>query len=182
MKKITEGGGIREGKARFGDDVRERARKAIAEQMAKAENKSKFGGKEPVATAKKVSPPKAIKPKPIPNTETKPTPKTEAKPAPKPETKPTPKIETKPALKAETKPEKKSGQFGPATTFPRDVGAGKAAEARKKSFDGSNPFSDLMDFLRGKKNGGTIKKASGGSVSKRADGCAVRGKTKGRFV
>jgi hypothetical protein len=33
------------------------------------------------------------------------------------------------------------------------------------------------------KKGGTVKKmASGGSVSKRADGCAQRGKTKGRFV
>ena len=28
----------------------------------------------------------------------------------------------------------------------------------------------------------TEKKAAGGSVSKRADGCAIRGKTKGRFV
>ena len=33
------------------------------------------------------------------------------------------------------------------------------------------------------KKGGAVKKmASGGSVSKRADGCAQRGKTKGRFV
>jgi len=174
MKKIADGGGIREGKARFGDDVRERARKVIAEQMAKAENKSKFGGKEPVATAKKVSAPKAIKPKPIPKAETKSADRLSDR------------LDREPPItqspKTEPKVEKKSGQFGPATTFPRDVGAGKAAEARKKSFDGSNPFSDLMELLRGKKNGGTIKKASGGSVSKRADGCAVRGKTKGRFV
>jgi hypothetical protein len=34
-----------------------------------------------------------------------------------------------------------------------------------------------------KKKGGTIKKmAAGGSASKRADGCATKGKTKGRFV
>jgi hypothetical protein len=174
MKKIAEGGGIREGKARFGDDVRERARKAIAEQMAKAENKSKFGGKEPVATAKKVSAPKVIKPKPIPKAETKSADRSSDRLDREPPTAQSPKTETK--------VEKKSGQFGPATTFPRDVGAGKAAEARKKSFDGSNPFSDLMDLLRGKKNGGTIKKSSGGSVSKRADGIAQRGKTKGRMV
>ena len=171
MKKYQDGGGIREGKARFGDDIRERARKAIAEQMAKAENKSKFYDKpDPVAVAKKVAPPKKIKSSPLVETASE-----KARRAPRPEPK-------KPAPKPAPKPEKKASQFGPPTTFPRDVGAGKAAEARKKSFDGSNPFSDLMELLRGKKNGGTIKKASGGSVSKRADGCAVRGKTKGRFV
>ena len=42
--------------------------------------------------------------------------------------------------------------------------------------------------VRGKmkfKKGGVVKKASGGKVSsasKRADGCATKGKTKGRFV
>ena len=34
----------------------------------------------------------------------------------------------------------------------------------------------------GKKKGGCVKMAKGGSASKRADGCAVRGKTKGRIV
>jgi len=35
----------------------------------------------------------------------------------------------------------------------------------------------------GMKKGGKVKKyAKGGSVSKRADGCATKGKTKGRFV
>ena len=34
----------------------------------------------------------------------------------------------------------------------------------------------------GKKKGGCIKMAKGGSASKRADGCAIRGKTKGRFA
>jgi hypothetical protein len=34
-----------------------------------------------------------------------------------------------------------------------------------------------------KKKGGTVKKmAAGGSASKRADGCATKGKTKGKFV
>jgi hypothetical protein len=37
--------------------------------------------------------------------------------------------------------------------------------------------------VAGMKKGGKVKKmASGGSASKRADGCAVRGKTKGKFV
>jgi hypothetical protein len=35
----------------------------------------------------------------------------------------------------------------------------------------------------GMKKGGKVKKmAKGGSASKRADGCAVRGKTRGRMV
>jgi hypothetical protein len=102
--------------------------------------------------AKKVSAPKVIKPKPIPKAETKSADRSSDRLDREPPTAQSPKTETK--------VEKKSGQFGPATTFPRDVGAGKAAEARKKSFDGSNPFSDLMDLLRGKKNGGTIKKSS----------------------
>lgn len=35
----------------------------------------------------------------------------------------------------------------------------------------------------GMKKGGKVKKyAKGGSASKRADGCAMKGKTKGRFV
>jgi hypothetical protein len=33
-----------------------------------------------------------------------------------------------------------------------------------------------------KKKGGVIKMAKGGSASKRADGCAVKGKTKGRMA
>ena len=33
-----------------------------------------------------------------------------------------------------------------------------------------------------KKKGGVIKMAKGGSASKRADGCCVKGKTKGRMV
>jgi hypothetical protein len=33
-----------------------------------------------------------------------------------------------------------------------------------------------------KKKGGVIKMAKGGSVSSRADGCATKGKTKGRMV
>lgn len=34
----------------------------------------------------------------------------------------------------------------------------------------------------GKKKGGCVKMAKGGSASSRGDGCAVRGKTKGKMV
>jgi hypothetical protein len=37
--------------------------------------------------------------------------------------------------------------------------------------------------MSGMKKGGKVKKyAAGGSASKRADGCAVKGKTRGKFV
>lgn len=40
-----------------------------------------------------------------------------------------------------------------------------------------------LSVTRKFKKGGTAKKmATGGSASKRADGCATKGKTKGRFV
>jgi outer membrane biosynthesis protein TonB len=171
MKKYQTGGGIREGKARFSDDVRERARKAIEDNLRMAERTEREPPvkpkPKPVASAKKVTPPKDTKPTPIPKV-SRVDERTDREPPVKP--------------KSEKKPEKKSGQFGPATTFPKNVGAGKAAEARKESMSKQSPFGDLMDLIRGKKSGGVIKKAAGGSVSKRADGCAIRGKTKGRFV
>ena len=174
MKKYQAGGGIREGKARFSDDVRERARKAIEGNLRMAERTEREPPvkpkPKPVAVAKKVTPPKKVESKPLPSVskESRMAERTEREPPVKP--------------KANNKPEKKSSQFGPAMTFPRDVGAGKAEAARKESFSKQGPFDDLMDFIRGKKKDDTVKKAAGGSVSKRADGCAIRGKTKGRFV
>jgi hypothetical protein len=39
------------------------------------------------------------------------------------------------------------------------------------------------EALEGMKKGGKVKKmAAGGSASKRADGCAIRGKTRGKMV
>lgn len=158
-KKMAAGGGIREGKARFGDDVRERARKAIEGNLKMAERTEREPPvkpkpkPKPSAVARKVEPPKDTKATPLPKLENK-----------------------------EEKAEKKASQFGPAMTFPKDVGAGKAATARQESFAKQGPFGDLMDLIRGKKKDETVKKAAGGSVSKRADGCAIRGKTKGRIV
>jgi hypothetical protein len=73
------------------------------------------------------------------------------------------------------------------------IGQIKAQGGFKGGFDsgtGSTPRTkvaiDLVDdkFEKVMKKGGTVKKmAKGGSTaSKRADGCAVRGKTKGRMI
>lgn len=49
-------------------------------------------------------------------------------------------------------------------------------------------LEDRMELQRGTlprrsaKKGGSVKMAKGGSVSKRADGCAMKGKTKGRMI
>ena len=43
-------------------------------------------------------------------------------------------------------------------------------------------YNKLKDLIKGKAKGGTVKMAKGGSASKRADGIAQRGKTKGRLV
>lgn len=51
-------------------------------------------------------------------------------------------------------------------------------------FDKAKQMYDMADQMQteNKKKGGCVKMAAGGSASSRADGCAVRGKTKGRIV
>ena len=209
--------GIRQGRARsISDETREKARKAIEER---SDGKSY----DTPAESLKVDMGRSIKASPI-------TKKKASRPAPKAEAKPTPKVEPKTEAKAEPKAEakptpkaeKKSGQFGSAVTFPRssDVGAGKAAEARKKSFEGNSPIGDAVDAvkrgtsglrkalssgsdeLRASKpklratspsigeyensdeydyaKGGSVGKAR--SISSRADGCAVKGKTRAKYI
>lgn len=62
---------------------------------------------------------------------------------------------------------------------------GALAERRKKK-DGTpmTPAEEAAETQTtpGMKKGGAVKKmASGGSASKRADGCAIRGKTRGKL-
>lgn len=53
-------------------------------------------------------------------------------------------------------------------------------EAPKRSI--VDALSSFMKKEKDKKPQTPVKKAKGGSVSKRADGCAQRGRTKGRMV
>jgi outer membrane biosynthesis protein TonB len=153
MKKYQAGGGIREGRARFGDDVRERARQEMARRAAGVETMP-------------VKPPADTRARPINQAASKPKPKPKPRPAPKPEPKPepkaeTPKVEETPKIEGAAKkeePKRKWYQFGPRKTFATRESMGRA-------------------------KGGAVKKmAKGGSVSKRADGCAMKGKTKGRMI
>jgi outer membrane biosynthesis protein TonB len=160
MKKYQAGGGIREGRARFGDDVRERAREEMARRAAGVE-------------AMPVKPPVSTKPKPPakPKPDAKPTPKAET---PKAVPTPTPKAETKAAPKTlrEALSEGMSEVNRPRPPAPREPGG----------LGILGMFID-EDKVRGTKKakGGSVKMAKGGYVRK-ADGCAVKGKTKGRFV
>jgi len=63
----------------------------------------------------------------------------------------------------------------------RAATAAEAAEIRKAEFDAKRRAAAGEPMMR---KGGSVKKmAKGGSTaSKRADGCATQGKTKGRFV
>jgi hypothetical protein len=59
----------------------------------------------------------------------------------------------------------------------------KAAEELLKKNGADKPTrADILRTATMKKGGKVKKMAAGGSVSKRADGCATKGKTKGRFV
>ena len=156
-KKMAAGGGIREGKARFGDDVRERAKKKIAEQMAKAENKSKFGGKEPSATPK--SKPVAKKPAPA------------AKPAAKPAISANSFGET--ASESARRAPRPSAPASRPKLKPQPGGVGMLG-----MFGVEDPRSGTIN--EDKRDKPTM--AKGGSVAKRADGVVKRGKTKGRMI
>jgi len=89
-----------------------------------------------------------------------------------------PKAESKPAAKAETKAESK----------PAPKAESKKASGEEPSFfkgtKGYKNLGALFKSMREKagitsyKSGGTVKS----SASRRADGCAIRGKTKGRMV
>ena len=86
---------------------------------------------------------------------------------PEPESKPTPRGRMKAAGRS------RSEESEPMVNVPE---GGTAVERMKK----------MREARFGKKSGGTVKMKSGGmvksSASKRADGCAKKGKTKGRMV
>jgi len=129
------------------------------------------------------------------NTEA-PTPKAETKPAAKAEAKPAPKAETKPAAKAESKSEmgptkkttvqdfRESLKKGPEMPGSYKKESAGSEKPKAKIEPGTFSFGKIAKDLREKagitsyKSGGAVKS----SASRRADGCAIRGKTKGRMV
>ena len=95
---------------------------------------------------------------------------------------PKPKEEPEKDSKAEDKPKEKKYGIGPHGAFSsihKFFSDDRTDEEKKKSAD------SLYKAWKGKKSGGAVKMAKGGSVSsasKRADGIAQRGKTRGRVV
>ena len=121
-----------------------------------------------------------------------------------PTPKATPKAESKPAAKAESKAESKAGQFlekekaptkkttvqdfreslKKAPEMPGSYKKESTEKPKAKIEPGTFSFGKIAKNLREKagitsyKSGGSVKS----SASRRADGCAIRGKTKGRMV
>lgn len=149
VKKFSDGGGLREGRARFSDDIRARATRAVEEAGLSDAEAARMLDREPKMPEAKAMPvrmPRSIKPTAL------------AEPEVEEDEKPTPKLKANADLK-------------------------KVPPVPKSTAEG-NPNK----LFYGKKAGGMVKKyASGGAVkassaSKRADGCAQRGKTKGRMI
>ena len=64
--------------------------------------------------------------------------------------------------------------------FMHSIGEGDTAADKRRRMEEEETKKKQAP---GMKHGGTVKKmAKGGTASKRADGCATKGKTKGRFV
>lgn len=102
-----------------------------------------------------------------------------AKPAAKPAPKAAPKAAPKPAPKAESKPAPKAAASDDVTKMSLADRA-KMSRERARSGSGSTDSRSVSERLRsafGMKSGGSV-----GSASRRADGIATKGKTKGTMV
>lgn len=60
--------------------------------------------------------------------------------------------------------------------------AARDKEVEDKDYSALDTLKQVGKKAIGMKKGGCVRMAKGGTASKRADGCAVRGKTKGRMV
>jgi len=108
--------------------------------------------------------------------------------------KPAPKAESKPAPKAESKPAPKAAASGDVTKMSVAERA-KMSREKARSGSGTTDTRSVGERLRsafGMKSGGSVKpskmgsvktaKPSFGSASKRADGVAAKGKTRGKYI
>jgi hypothetical protein len=119
-------------------------------------------------------------PKAKPKAASKPAPKAASKPAAKAESKPAPKAAasddvTKMSLAERAKRSRENARSGSGTTDTRSVG-----ERLRSAFAGKNRGGNSVDFGGtglGMKSGGSV-----GSASRRGDGIATKGKTKGTMV
>lgn len=76
----------------------------------------------------------------------------------------------------------KAKEFFTGTPEQNKKAAAEMKEQDKKNPDSAQAKINKVTNYGGYKAGGCVKMAKGGSASSRADGCAQRGKTKGRMV
>ena len=120
----------------------------------------------------------APEPKAAPKTTPKAAPKTEAAPAPKTEAAPEPKKTAKEQMKEAVKPPKLPESF----TDRKAAAGGEKRAADFSAFKKSLSFPKSQRTTAAEKSSNMKKGGMVSSASKRADGCAIRGKTRGRMV
>jgi len=117
----------------------------------------------------------AARPKPKPKATVKATPKVAPVSATKETSKPvtsTPTDVTKMSLADRAKASRESARAGSGPTDTRSVG-----ERLRAAFGGKDRGGNTVDFA-----GSGMGMAKGGTASSRADGCCVKGKTKGKYL
>ena len=75
----------------------------------------------------------------------------------------------------------KSASTKTERTMPSPQALQEAADAAMRAKEDIAPTTRTT-MGQGMRKGGCVKMAKGGSASKRADGCAIRGKTRGKMV
>jgi hypothetical protein len=101
------------------------------------------------------------------------------KAAPKAAPKPAPKAESKPAPKAEPKPAAKAAASNDVTKM-SVADRAKASREKARAGSGTTDTRSVGERLKsafGMKSGGSV-----GSASRRADGIATKGKTRGKYI
>ena len=155
-------------------------------------------GKNPDSIVDQYNTKPAAKAFPVDMGGSKPAPRSAPQPVAKAAPKPVAKAAPKPAPKAAPKPDPMP------ESMPNEIPSGYTPAAPKKaapsrgSYDRPGPFGDFINMMKGKPGGPKLYRGKpkgevdaegykkGGSVkssaSKRGDGCAIRGKTKGKIL
>jgi hypothetical protein len=77
---------------------------------------------------------------------------------------------------------KAQGAANPSMVKPAGAPPGRAGAAMPRPAAPMPRPAGLGSVVKGSTGPGTIRRAKGGSVSSRADGCATKGKTKGKII
>ena len=182
MRKFVEGGDFESEQGEnpgIDDDTRARAKARVAGTLQDETGKESKVRRN-TETGELYDTEDSFKPVPksMPVTETKA--KTESKAEPKKESKKETKEESKAESKKSAKEQAKEVIKPPKLPESFEKAGGGKERAKAKVDSGTFSFSKIAKNLR--ERAGITSYKSGGSASSRADGCAIKGKTKGRMM